>query len=55
MELKAIIKKFKESDSFWAGLLRDFLFVFTVVVVFALFPRSHWGSIHPWWPWKAAA
>jgi signal peptidase len=47
MELKAIIKKFKESDSFWAGLLRDFLFVFTVVVIFASVSKIALGLYTP--------
>ena len=47
MELKAIIKKFKESDSFWTGLLRDFLFVFTVVVIFASVSKIALGLYTP--------
>jgi signal peptidase len=47
MELKAIIKKFKESDSFLAGLLRDFLFVFAVVVIFASVSKIALGLYTP--------
>ncbi len=35
MPLGESIRKFKESDSFWIGLLRDFLFVASVVAVFS--------------------
>ena len=34
MSLREAIKKFNESDSQWIGLLRDILFVVTVVVIF---------------------
>jgi signal peptidase len=35
MSLRENIKKLKESDNFWIGLLRDFLFVAAVVVIFS--------------------
>ncbi len=35
MSLREKIKKFNESDNFWIGLLKDFLFVASVVVIFA--------------------
>jgi signal peptidase len=35
MSLRENIKKFKQSDNFWIGLLRDFLFVAAVVVIFS--------------------
>ena len=47
MELKKIIKKFKESDGFWVGLLRDFLFVLTVVVIFASVSKIALGLYTP--------
>lgn len=41
------IKKFYRSDNFWAGLLRDFLFVIAVVVVFASVSRVAFGLWTP--------
>ncbi|MFA4935623.1 MAG: S26 family signal peptidase [Candidatus Methanoperedens sp.] len=35
MKLKKKLEKFNESDNFWVGLLRDFLFVISVVIIFA--------------------
>ncbi len=35
MEIKNKLKKFKESDNYWIGLLRDFLFVISVVAIFS--------------------
>lgn len=35
MTLREQIKKFNESDNPWIGLLRDFIFVFAVVAIFA--------------------
>jgi signal peptidase len=35
MSLREQIKRFKESDNFWIGLLRDFLFVAAAVAIFA--------------------
>ncbi len=35
MPIKDKIKKFNESQNFWIGLLRDFLFVIAVVAIFA--------------------
>ena len=47
MELRRIIKKIEESDSFWAGLLRDFVFVLTVVVIFASVSKIALGLYTP--------
>ena len=35
MEIKNELKKFRESDNYWIGLLRDFLFVISVVAIFS--------------------
>lgn len=35
MGIKEKIKDFRESDNIWIGLLRDFLFVLSVVVIFS--------------------
>lgn len=35
LDIKDKLKKFNESDNFWIGLLRDFLFVISAVVIFA--------------------
>ncbi len=35
MSLKEKIKEFNESDNFWIGLLRDIIFMISVVVIFA--------------------
>ncbi len=47
MGLKNIVKYFKESDSFWAGLLRDLIFVLTVVVIFASVSKVALGLYTP--------
>ncbi|MFZ3168866.1 MAG: signal peptidase I [Candidatus Methanoperedens sp.] len=47
MGLKNIVKYFKESDSFWAGLLRDLIFVLTVVVIFASVSKIALGLYTP--------
>lgn len=47
MGLKNIVKYFEESDSFWAGLLRDFLFVLTVVIIFASVSKIALGLYTP--------
>lgn len=47
MDLKNIIKYFKESESFWAGLLRDLVFVITVVVIFASVSKIALGLYTP--------
>ncbi|MFZ3382939.1 MAG: S26 family signal peptidase [Candidatus Methanoperedens sp.] len=47
MDLKNRLKNFKESDSFWAGLLKDFLFVLTVVVIFASVSKIALGLYTP--------
>src|SRR4030067_1581016 len=47
MGLKNIVKFYKESDSFWAGLLRDFLFVLVVVIIFASFSKIALGLYTP--------
>lgn len=47
MDLKNIIKYYKESDSFWAGILRDFVFVLTFVIVFTSFSKIALGLYSP--------
>ncbi len=47
MGLKNIVKYFKESDSFFAGLLRDLIFVLTVVVIFASVSKIALGLYTP--------
>jgi len=47
MDLKNRLKNFKESDGFWAGLLKDFLFVLTVVVIFASVSKIAFGLYTP--------
>jgi len=47
MELREKIKYFKESDNFWIGLLRDFLFVLIVVVVFSSISYIVMGRFSP--------
>lgn len=47
MGLKNIVKYFKESDSFWAGLLRDLVFVLAVVIVFASVSKIALGLYTP--------
>ncbi len=36
MHIKDKIKEFNESENFWVGILRDFLFMATVVAIFSL-------------------
>jgi len=47
MGLKNIVKYFKENDGFWAGLLRDFLFVLTAVIIFASVSKIALGLYTP--------
>ncbi len=47
MGLKNIVKYYKESDSFWAGLLHDFLFVLAVVIIFASVSKIALGLYTP--------
>lgn len=47
MDLKNIIKYYRESDSFLAGLLRDFVFVLTFVIVFASISKIALGLYTP--------
>lgn len=47
MGLKNIVKFYKESDSFWAGLLRDILFVLAVVIIFASVSKIALGLYTP--------
>jgi len=47
MQFHEKMKKFFRSDSFWAGLFRDALFVITVVVVFASVSRIALGLWMP--------
>ncbi|NJD52575.1 MAG: S26 family signal peptidase [Candidatus Methanoperedens sp.] len=47
MGLKKIVKYFKESDSFFAGLLRDMVFVLTVVLIFASVSKIALGLYTP--------
>ena len=47
MELKKRIKYIKESDNFWIGLLRDFLFVLIVVVIFSSISYVALGRFSP--------
>lgn len=47
MDLKNIIKYYKESDSFLAGLLRDLVFVLTFVIVFASVSKIALGLYTP--------
>ncbi len=47
MGLKNIVKYYKESDSFLAGLLRDFLFVLVVVIIFASVSKIALGLYTP--------
>ena len=47
MGLKNTIKYFKESDSIWAGILRDLVFVITVVVIFASVSKIALGLYTP--------
>jgi signal peptidase len=47
MPLKDKIKKFNKSENFWIGILRDFLFVISVVVVFASISKIALGLWTP--------
>jgi len=47
MSLLEKIRKFYHGDSFWAGLFRDFLFVITVVAIFASVSRVAFGLWTP--------
>ncbi len=47
MQLLEKIKKFYRSDNFWAGMLRDVLFVIAVVAVFASVSRVALGLWTP--------
>ena len=47
MNLREIIKYFRESDNFLIGLLRDFLFVLMVVVVFSSISYIALGRLSP--------
>ncbi|MCE8424632.1 MAG: S26 family signal peptidase [Candidatus Methanoperedens sp.] len=50
MGIKESIKSFKESENFWIGLLRDILFVISVVV---LFSSVSWIALGLWSPMVA--
>ena len=47
MGIKEKIKKIRKSDNFWAGLLRDLIFVFTVVIVFSSVSYVALGRLSP--------
>jgi signal peptidase I len=47
MDLKNRLKNFKESNSFWAGLLHDLIFVLLVVVIFASVSKIALGLYTP--------
>lgn len=47
MRLKDKIKKFNKSENFWIGILRDILFVISVVVVFASISKIALGLWTP--------
>ena len=47
MELREGIKYFKESDNFWIGLLRDFLFVLIIVAIFSSISYIAMGRFSP--------
>jgi signal peptidase len=47
MVQKTKIKKSKENKGFWAGLLKDFLFVIVVVVIFAAVSKIAMGLYTP--------
>lgn len=47
MGQKNITKKSEENESFWAGLLKDFLFVLAVVVIFAAVSKIAMGLYTP--------
>jgi signal peptidase len=47
MELREKYKYFKESDNFWIGLLRDFLFVLIVVAIFSSISYIAMGRFSP--------
>ena len=48
MVQKTKIKKSKENKGFWAGLLKDFLFVIAVVVIFAAVSKIAMGLYTPY-------
>ncbi len=47
MGIKETIKEIKESNNFWVGLLRDFLFVIIVVAIFASISYIALGRFSP--------
>lgn len=47
MGIKETIKEIKESNNFWVGLLRDFLFVIIVVAIFASVSYIALGRFSP--------
>ncbi|CAG0960235.1 signal peptidase I [Methanosarcinales archaeon] len=47
MGIKETIKKIKESDNFWIGLFRDFLFVLIVVAIFSSISYIALGRFSP--------
>jgi signal peptidase len=47
MGIKEKIKKIRESDSFWAGLLRDFIFGLMVVTIFSSVSYIALGRFSP--------
>ncbi len=47
MNIKEKIKAFRESDNFWVGLLRDFIFVAFVVAIFASISQIALGLWSP--------
>ncbi|MDP2841842.1 MAG: S26 family signal peptidase, partial [Candidatus Methanoperedens sp.] len=47
MSLLEKIRKFYHSDSFWAGLFRDVVFVLVVVAIFASISRLVFGLWTP--------
>jgi len=47
MGIKEKIKEIKESDNFWAGLLRDFIFTLMVFTIFSSFSYIALGRFSP--------
>jgi signal peptidase len=47
MGQKNIIKKSKKNEGFWAGLLKDFIFVLAVLVIFASVSKITMGLYSP--------
>ncbi len=47
MPLRETIKKFNQSDNLWVGLLRDFIFVISVVAIFASISHTALGLWTP--------